>query len=175
MDYTKEDWMKQVTYKNLLICNTILSIAQSLNKLFDKDAWSLIFEGLQKISCLVYKNEYSHFSITPNLFHFKLIGDRVLENLRRFEAEKKLSPKINLGTRVGLMADTGGVRDDSLIKNDSSSPERKLPQTDKLKVLNRSKTEQRISFISKPSSATAMPCSLYDIQQEGILFFNSDS
>lgn len=111
----------------------------------------------------MYRDEYSRFSVTPNMFHFRLIGERVLENLRRFEAEKsrRVSSKASLVPRTGLMADTGGVRDDNLVKDELLSPEGRVMHTENSKTLNRTTMEQRINLIG-----TAAARSFDDIQQE---------
>ena len=152
----------------------IFSISQYLHKLFDQEAWSLLFEALQKITYLVYKTEYENSAITPNMINFKLIGERVLENLRKFEKEKNqlnlVDSKIESLNKIELMGDTGGFQEDN--KEVISEKEIQISDTPKLvtkSIIVMRKTPE-MNFKAKVGSPTIY--SLEDIQQECIHIYN---
>jgi len=146
----------QVTYKHMLVCNTVFNIAQCLHRVLEQKAWILLFETLQKVSCLIYKAEYKRNSTTPNIFHLNVIGSRILENIRKFgipntsnshaneekeEVEKLEIPEIEIPRRP--VAGTGGEEDSHKNKEECENVHGTF------KIIKKSRTSDSMRLSSK--------------------------
>lgn len=114
------------------MCNCFFNIAVSLHTFLDQDAWILIFNVLQKISCLVYKAEYDFSGITPNTFSFNIISKRIAVNMQKSSPKSQQIPH----EESKLVAGTGGEEENIIEK--------------KAKIINEHPSGKKVRFEFPP-------------------------